>query len=158
MAKRRYAVDRLKIISEEMAGLPKLLKISIYMGAIAILLAGVSIYFQLQSMRLLHRAETKHRTFINRITNAKLLGDAWQLGDRKRSVDGAEVDASEQKQCRHRQKTEWVYFDGDSVDSEGTITVDFTGSEVSIYLIILEEKHQVFFGNVIKRIISNKVP
>ena len=132
MGKRRYSIKNKKIMTEEVEALPKLLKASLCITIVGVLLSGISIYLHLGSIKLLRQADVKHRTFINKITNARLLGDIRQIGSGKRGLDGAEATELGQKQCRHRQKTEWTYHDVDSIEADNTLTVNFSASEVGI--------------------------
>lgn len=110
--------------------LPQLIKASICIAFIGILLSCISIYLHVDSARLLRRADSKHRTFMNRMANARVLGDMWQIGNGKKRLDGLETAEHDQRQCRHRQKTEWTYHDTESVEHNREITVDFSATEV----------------------------
>ncbi len=133
-AKRRYALDEIKILSEEFIALPKLLKVSLIIAVIGIGLSCTSLWLQFNNASMMRKAETKHRSFINKITHAGILGDITRVGQARRSYDDlvkAERSQSDLNQCRYRQKTEWIYYDGESNGEENSITVDFSASEVS---------------------------
>ena len=126
MVKRRNT----RIGAEHLAMLMVLLKCSLFLTALGLIMLCLSIYLHLESIKMLQQVEVKHRTFINRVGNTRMLGGTWQLGNLKRSIEGTEISESGQKQCRHRQKTEWAYHDAASTKSEDPITVDFSASPV----------------------------
>ncbi len=134
-AKRRYALDKMKILSEELTSLPKLLKLCLIIAAVGVGLSCMSIWLQFHNVSMLKRAETRHRKFINRITYSGMIGNVNQMGIGSRAALGADENGpSEFNQCRYRQKTEWMYYDADSKDGDKTtIAVDFSASEVIIF-------------------------
>eukprot|EP00794_Sanderia_malayensis_P020201 gene20201-22177_t len=139
--KRHYALDRMKILSEEFIALPKLVKITLVIAIFGIGLSCISLWLQFSNASLLRKSETKHRSFVNRITNAGLgLEDFTRRGRRfgqqkKRSIDDEistdEHNQSDLSQCRYRQKTEWMFYDAtdESSDAENGITVEFSAAE-----------------------------
>ena len=136
MAKKRQSpADKLKALSAQVRSLPKLLKISLVIAIMGIGLSCTSICLQVHNARLLRRVEKRHHSCVKRIINSKVLGGASGLSNVKRSLVGqveGEADESDQKQCRYRQKTDWMYYYSDSVDNAGKITVDFQAAEVSL--------------------------
>lgn len=134
MGKRPEEMNQKKVTIDEMAALPKLIKASLGLAMVGIILSAISVCMQFGCMKQLRHVDAKHRTFINAVTTARLSGEPLQVGSGKR---GLTDDASElrQQQCRHRQKTEWAYYDTESDDASNVITVDFSASEVCEQLI-----------------------
>ena len=127
MARRASAQNKLE--AKEMAALPILLKCSLIITALGLLLSSLNIYLQLSSMKLLRQADIKQHNIIKRISNTKLIRGG-QLGTVKRNMDDTEMAELGQKQCRHRQKTEWAYIDYGSMKDENPVTVSFSASQV----------------------------
>ena len=127
MPRRRTNV---KTGAEDVAVLPRLLKCSLGIAVVGILLLSLSIYLHLSSIKLLRKADQRHRTLISKMIKSQHAGGIWQLGTVKRSLVGAEETEISQKQCQHRQKTDWRYFVRKSMKGEYTVTVDFTASQV----------------------------
>ena len=142
MAKKRQSpADKFKTLSAQVGSLPKLLKISLVIAIMGTGLSCTSICLQVYNARLLRRVETRHHSCIKRIMNSKVLGGASGLNNVKRSLVGqveGEADESDQRQCRYRQKTDWMYYYSDSVETAGKITVDFHAAEVSLKIDLLQ--------------------
>ena len=125
----RRAGTQNKLDAKEMAALPIMLKCSLFITALGLMLSSLNIYLQLGSLNLLRQADTKHHNIIKRIANTKQV-KGGQLSAIKRNLDDTEITELSQKQCRHRQKTEWAYIDYGSMRDENPVTVSFSASQV----------------------------
>ena len=132
MAKRRHAVDKLKILTDDLKSMTRLTWSTIVVVALCIGLSCVSIWLQYYNANLMRQAEIQHRKFINRLTYASITGDTSRTGQRNFVATGdREQGKPERSQCRYRQKTEWIYYDAQAPSGENSIVVDFTASEVT---------------------------